>query len=205
MIYQPSHSPESNLNKSISPESSIPIHIQSNSNPLDHKNVYNSRSSFIFPTSLQKTDNKNIEETNTNSNSKYIFSKSDCFDCIDIFDFEQDEQQLDIGYNNSDQGSSNDCYFSDDCESDFEGNQNYIENIYKCFDSNIDYDWGFEERTRPNEFSDVGDIIGYAKLVKAQRDAAMGELDSLLSQIDSVFGVIKKGFNIKKNQNNFSG
>uniref|UniRef100_A0A0K0FKB8 Uncharacterized protein n=1 Tax=Strongyloides venezuelensis TaxID=75913 RepID=A0A0K0FKB8_STRVS len=205
MIYQPSHSPESSLNKSISPESSIPIHIQSNSNPLDHKNVYNSRSSFIFPTSLQKTDNKNIEETNTNSNSKYIFSKSDCFNCIDIFDFEQDEQQLDIGYNNSDQGSSNDCYFSDDCESDFEGNQNYIENIYKCFDSNIDYDWGFEERTRPNEFSDVGDIIGYAKLVKAQRDAAMGELDALLSQIDSVFGVIKKGFNIKKNQNNFSG
>ncbi|CEF63504.2 Hypothetical protein SRAE_1000176500 [Strongyloides ratti] len=136
MIYQPSHSPESNLNKSISPESSISIHVQNNSKTLDHKNVFNSRSPFIFSTSLQKNDNKNVEEKSTNNTSKYLYSKTDCFDCMDIFDFEHDQQQLDIGYNNSEQGSSND--------------------------------------------------------LKAQRDAAMGELDTLLSQIDSVFGIIKK-------------
>uniref|UniRef100_A0A0K0ETJ3 Uncharacterized protein n=1 Tax=Strongyloides stercoralis TaxID=6248 RepID=A0A0K0ETJ3_STRER len=192
MIYQPPHSSDNNLNKSISTESSISIHMQNNSKTIDHKNVFHSRSPFIFSTSLQKTDNDNIKENNKNNTSKYLYTKSDCFDCMDIFDFEQDQQQLDIDYNNLEQGSSNDCYFSDDCESDFENNHSYIENIYKCFDSNIDYDWGFEERTRPNEFSDVGDIIGYAKLVKAQRDAAMGELDTLLSQIDSVFGIIKK-------------
>uniref|UniRef100_A0A0N4ZRZ1 Uncharacterized protein n=1 Tax=Parastrongyloides trichosuri TaxID=131310 RepID=A0A0N4ZRZ1_PARTI len=197
MIYQQPHSLSESSNKTISPETSI----KNTSKSINHNDVYNSRSTIVFQNSFKQTDNKNVKENNKGSPPNYFYKKSDYFDCIDIFDFEQDQEQMNMEYNNSDQGSSNDCYFSDEFESDLENNQNYIKNVHRYFDSNVGDDWGFEERTRPNEFADVGDIIGYAKLVKAQRDAAMGELDSLLSQIDSVFGIIKKGFNTKKTMN----
>uniref|UniRef100_A0AC35TG32 Genome assembly, chromosome: II n=1 Tax=Rhabditophanes sp. KR3021 TaxID=114890 RepID=A0AC35TG32_9BILA len=116
-------------------------------------------------------------------------------DCTGEFDFEQDQMCHDYF---SEQSTSNECYTDDDSETENHNRFN-LHNAYNCYEeARGGDDWGFEERTKPNDFSSVGDIIGYAKLVKAQRQEAMGQLDSLLSEIDSVFGGIRRGMNARK-------
>jgi hypothetical protein len=48
------------------------------------------------------------------------------------------------------------------------------------------------ESLTPTEFRSVGDIIGYAKVVRAQRQEALGQLNSVMNQFSDAWSTMRK-------------